>query len=203
MRRAQRQGRGAWFIVVRRPAAAIINGMKHAIRSLVLLLALAPLARAEVVESSASSLAIKYVLTLSMPPEKAWPSVIDIAKWWGSDHTFSGNAANLHLDARAGGCWCETLPSGGSVQHMSVLTVMPNQRLVLAGALGPLQTAGVSGAMTFQLKAKELTVTYNVGGYYPGGLSSVASIVDQVLGSQLTRLQRLIDTGSAEERSSK
>ena len=45
-----------------------------------------------------------------------------------------------------------------------------------------------------------MTLTYNVGGYYPGGLASVAPAVDQVLGSQLARLQRLINTGSAEEK---
>src|SRR5512141_3262978 len=166
--------------------------MKSVIRALALLLAVAPIARAEVVESTANALALKYVVPLSAAPEKVWPSVLDIAKWWSGDHTYSGNAANLRLDARAGGCWCETVPSGGSVQHMTVATVLPNQRLVLTGALGPLQTAGVSGALTFLLTPKELTSTYNVGGYYPGGLASVAAIVDQVVGSQIARLQRFL-----------
>lgn len=182
-----------------RASRRTIAAMKYA---LALLLLLAPIARGEVVESSASSLRVKYLLTVPASPEKAWQSFVNIAAWWSSDHTFSGNAANLRLDPRVNGCWCESLPNGGGVQHMTVVLVMPNQRMTLAGALGPLQTSGVAGAMTIQFVPKgaatEMSVTYNAGGFYPGGLASVAPVVDQVLGTQFARLGRWIETGSAE-----
>ena len=178
--------------------------MKRILVAVAVAVTLAGIARAEVVETSASSIQVKHVLTVSTTPDKAWQSFVNIGAWWGSDHTFSGSSANLKLDPHYGGCWCETLPNGGGVQHMTVVFVSAPQRMTLSGALGPLQTAGVAGAMTFQFVAKgastEMTLTYNVGGYYPGGLAAVAPSVDQVLGSQFARLQKLISTGSAEEK---
>ena len=166
-------------------------------------LAAAPLLRADVVESSPSSLKVKEVLTVAATPEKAWQSFMQIGKWWSGEHTYSGDASNLHLDARAGGCFCETLPGGGGVLHMTIVYFVPNQRMTLTGGLGPLQTAGVAGSLTFQVVARgtgaEIQLLYNVGGFYPGGLNTVGSGVDSVLGMQMQRLQRLIDTGSAEE----
>jgi hypothetical protein len=167
-----------------------------------LFLALAPVVRAEVVESSVNTMKIKQVRTVAVGSEKAWKAFLEVNHWWSSDHTFSGDSANLHLDARAGGCWCETLPNGGSVLHLTVVYVAPNTRMTLTGGLGPLQTTGVAGALTFQIVPKgdgaEIAIVYNVGGYYPGGLSSVAAGVDSVLSEQIDRLQRLIETGSPE-----
>ena len=181
--------------------------MKRVLLGLVVAATLTGIARAEVVETSASSMRVRHVLTVSATPDKAWQSFVNVGGWWNGEHTFSGNAANLKLDPHAGGCWCETLPNGGGVQHMTVVFVSAPQRMTMSGALGPLQTGGVAGAMTFQFVAKgaatEMTLTYNVGGYYPGGLTGVAPAVDQVLGSQFARLQRLIDTGSAEEKPAK
>jgi len=164
---------------------------------------LAVSARAAVVDASANGLAIKHVMTVNASAEKAWKSLIDVGRWWGSDHTYSGSAANLRIETRPGGCWCETLPNGGFVQHMAVVFVQPNQKLVLTGGLGPLQTTGASGAMTFAIASKdaehsEITFTYNIGGYFPGGLGPIGAGVDHVLVEQLERLERLINTGSAE-----
>jgi uncharacterized protein YndB with AHSA1/START domain len=181
-----------------------LNDKASSAALVLLLFAFAPIAGAEVVESSANSLKVKHVLTVSATPEKAWQSFLQIEKWWSGDHTFSGDAARLRLEPRAGGCFCESLPGGGSVLHMTVVFVAPNQRMTMSGALGPLQTAGVAGAMTFQITAKDggsqIALVYNVGGFYPGGLNSVGAGVDEVLGLQFARLRRLIDTGSADEK---
>jgi uncharacterized protein YndB with AHSA1/START domain len=167
-----------------------------------LVLLTAPIASAEVLESSPNSLRIRHKITTTAKVDKAWSAFLDIGKWWSGIHTFSGSAANLRLDARPGGCWCETMPKGGFVQHMSVIAVMPNDRLVLSGALGPLQTSGVAGAMTFQFGStatgSQITFTYDVGGHTQGGLDKLGVAVDQVLGDQMTRLKRYLDTGSAE-----
>lgn len=165
--------------------------------------ALAPLAHAAVVESSASSLQVRHTLTIAAKPEKVWQSLLHVEQWWSGAHTYSGNAANLRLEPRAGGCFCETLPNGGGVVHMTVVNLRPNAQLTLSGALGPLQTSGATGAMTFTIapaaSGSTLTLTYNIGGYLAGGLDKVAAPVDTVLGEQLARLQRVVETGRAEE----
>src|SRR4051812_41820336 len=91
-------------------------------------------------EADAQHAVLDYAITVKAAPAQAYAHVVDVAHWWSSDHTYSGDAKNLHLDARAGGCWCEKWP-GGSVQHMSVLLAMPGKQLRLSGGLGPLQSA--------------------------------------------------------------
>ena len=65
-------------------------------------LAAAP-ARAEVVEVSETGFTVKEAVTVSVPPEKAYAAFVAIGKWWDSAHTFSGDAANLSIDAEAAG----------------------------------------------------------------------------------------------------
>jgi len=177
--------------------------MRTELLSAIVCLLVVPLASAEVVESSANSLRVRHVRTVQASPEKVWNSFLRVSGWWNSDHTYSGSAANLRIEPHAGGCFCETLPNG-SVQHMTVVFVSANDRMTLSGALGPMQTAGVAGALTFQIapggEGSEMTLTYNVGGYYPGGLSSIATVVDGMLSEQCTRLQRFIETGMPEEK---
>lgn len=167
-----------------------------------LALALPPLAHAAVVETSANSLQVRHTLTLAAKPEKVWQSLLHVETWWSSEHTYSGSAANLRIEPRAGGCFCETLPDGGGVVHMTVVSLRPNAQLTLTGALGPLQTSGVAGAMTFTIapaaSGSTLTMTYNVGGYFAGGLDKLAGPVDAMLGQQMQRLQRVVETGKAE-----
>ncbi len=157
-------------------------------------------ATAEVVESSTATMKIREVIELPAPVDKAYASFVKIGSWWDKEHTFSGDAANLSLDARPGGCFCEKLPDGGGVLHLTVVFVAPSQRIILSGALGPLQATGVTGAMSFSFVAKpsgsELLLVYNVGGYYPNGLQSVAPNVDLILAQQMQRLKSLIETGS-------
>jgi uncharacterized protein YndB with AHSA1/START domain len=158
-------------------------------------------ARAEIIESSPASMKIRHVLEIAAPAPQVYQTFLRLGSWWSKEHTFSGNAANLTLRAVPGGCWCEKLPDGGGVQHMTVVYVAPGQRITLSGALGPLQTAGVAGAMSFSFVSKgsgtELVMTYSVGGYYPDGLASIAPGVDAVLREQLLRLKSVAETGSA------
>ncbi len=93
-------------------------------------------ATAEVVESGAMTMKIKEVIELAAPVDRAYASFLKIGSWWDKEHTFSGDAANLSLDARPGGCFCETLPNGGGVLHLTVVFIAPNQRVTLSGALG-------------------------------------------------------------------
>ncbi|WP_336967554.1 ATPase [Sphingobium aromaticiconvertens] len=124
-------------------------------------------------------------------------------RWWNSDHSYSGDARNMTLDARIGGCFCEVLPAkdglfAGSVEHARVIHAAPGRTLRLVGSLGPLQAEAVTGTLTFTLKplgagGTRIDMTYVVGGYVRGGTGKLASAVDRVLGQQLQGLKRAAD----------
>ena len=168
--------------------------------SLMLLAVFCTQPRAEVREATTTHAAFQYAITVQATPTRAYAALIDVPHWWSPKHTFSGNAANLRLDARAGGCWCEKLPGGGSVQHMTVTAARPGAQLRLSGALGPLQDGDLTGNMTWTLESAKnggatLTMSYLIDGYFPGGLDQLSGVVDQVLAEQVGRLQRFIETG--------
>jgi hypothetical protein len=112
----------------------------------------------------------------------------------------------LRIEPRQGGCFCESLPSGGTVEHLSVVYTDPGKALRLTGGLGPLQATAATGALTWEMSGTEdgttITVAYAVGGYVPGGIDSWSAGVDRVVGEQLERLARFIDTGNPEAPSS-
>ncbi len=140
----------------------------------------------------------EHVIELAADPVVAYEGLTSrVHEWWDAIHSYSGNAENFTLDARAGGCFCEALDNGGSVQHMQVVWANPGKGLRLSGGLGPLQTMGVAGSMSFDLEANDtggttLRYRYEVGGFTTGGLAALASPVDQVQLGQLQRLQRLL-----------
>ncbi|MBS0418632.1 MAG: SRPBCC family protein [Proteobacteria bacterium] len=159
-----------------------------------------PVATAEVTSVGAAGFEIREQIHVSAAPDAVYGSLLSPKRWWDPQHTYSGNAQNLTLDAKAGGCWCETLPGGGSVEHLSVVYFAPGKVIRFRGALGPLQAMGVAGSMTVKLTATgggtELTLTYVVGGYYKAGFDELAKAVDGVLASQVGRLKKWIETGS-------
>lgn len=175
--------------------------MFRTLGTVVLLLAMAAPARAEVVDAQASGFALKYVYDIAKPREAVYRAIADVAHWWDAAHSYSGEGRNLTLDARPGGCFCERLPGGG-VQHMVVIHANAPGQLTLQGGLGPLASLGVSGAMQWTLTDRaggtHLEVTYNVGGYMPGGLAALAPLVDQVMGLQVTRFKTFVETGRPE-----
>ena len=156
-------------------------------------------ARAEVMDATPGGFQVRHAVEIAAPAAKVWASLVQPAIWWDSSHTWSGSAANLSLAAASGGCFCERLPGGGSVLHMTTVYAQPGQKLTLFGALGPLQSSGAAGHMTFGLAEKDgkttLTVTYDVGGYMKGGLDRIATPVDGVIGQQVARLKSQIETG--------
>jgi len=147
-------------------------------------------AAAEVVQSADTGFTVSHKLSIAAAPARVWEALIHPGLWWEGAHTYSGDAKNLTLDARAGGCWCEKTASGG-VEHMRVVYVAAPATLRLLGGLGPLQAMPVTGVMTIELKpvgaGTEANFTYAVAG--PGGLAPVAAPVDGVLGSQWARLK--------------
>ncbi len=163
--------------------------------------ALAPLAHAEVKESSADAFFLSYEGAVAAPTAKAYADIVQIGKWWNSEHTYSGKSVNLTLKPEAGGCLCERWKDG-SVEHGEVLMAMPGKVLRLRTELGPLQERALTGILTFWLKnedsATTLTVEYRVNGASASGLDQLAPNVDEVLGEQVARLRRYIATGNPE-----
>jgi len=154
-------------------------------------------AAAEVQSAASNGFEVRETVHVAAAPDKAYAALLLPARWWSSDHTFSRNAANLNLDARAGGCWCETLPDGGSAEHLRVVYAAPGKALRLRGALGPLQGMGVDGAMTWSLKGSangtDISVSYAVGGFTKDGFEELSKAVDHVLSEQIERLKKFID----------
>jgi len=161
------------------------------------------LAHAAINDADIGGFSVSETLHIGASPKAVFAMLVKPARWWSSEHTFSHDAKNLTLAPRAGGCWCETVAHGGSVLHLTVVAVKPNEALVMRGALGPLQGLGVDGALSIELKAAaggtDLTATYNVGGYLKGGLASWAAPVDRVLGEQFNRLKAALEGGKAKE----
>jgi uncharacterized protein YndB with AHSA1/START domain len=154
-------------------------------------------AGAEVVSAANNGFEVRESVHVAAPADKAFAALLTPSRWWSSSHTFSRNASNLTLDARAGGCWCENIPEGGSAEHMRIVFLMPGKMLRLRGALGPLQSMGVDGALTFTLKSAangtDIAVNYAVGGYTKDGFDELSKAVDHVLGEQMESLKKLID----------
>lgn len=166
------------------------------------LLLLAASACAEVVSASEGGFEVLEKASIAAAPKDVYARVVNIGTWWNSAHTYSGDAANMSLDLRPGGCFCEKLKDGGGVQHLVVVNFVPDKVLRLAGGLGPLQGLGVAGSMTILLAptatGTDLTLRYRVGGYSAEGLKQLSAPVDQVLGEQVARLKRVTETGKAE-----
>ena len=94
-------------------------------RSLSIVLLLIPVltvpALAEVVDSSAHGFTSRSTAKIPASPHEVYARLIHTVNlWWSPDHTYSGNATNLRIDARQGGCFCEDLPNGGVVEHLAV-----------------------------------------------------------------------------------
>jgi uncharacterized protein YndB with AHSA1/START domain len=158
--------------------------------------------RGEVVESTAAGFSVRNTAVIDAPPAKVYADLTDkVGSWWDPAHTFSHDARNVSIDARPGGCFCERLPDGGGVQHMSVVYAAPGKLLRLTGALGPLQEAAIAGTMTWTLSPSQgdgrttVQLDYTAGGFRPGGLRDISAAVDGVLRGQLARLKAFVETG--------
>jgi hypothetical protein len=173
--------------------------MKQLLRLFCAVLILSAAPAADVVDSAPGGFTLKIVVEAGAPAAKAYSSLIDVGAWWDPEHTFSRQASNLMLDATAGGCFCEKLPDGGGVRHMTVVYADPGRLLRMTGGLGPMQDMAVTGSLSFAIAEttgkSTVTLTYKVGGYLPGGLDAMAKPVDGVLTAAMQRLKRYIETG--------
>ncbi|GAA5051971.1 SRPBCC family protein [Erythrobacter westpacificensis] len=168
--------------------------MRNLATALVLGLLAAP-ASAEVVESSTGGFATHDSAVVAADRQAVWEALIHPEDWWS--HTWSNDSANLSLDPRAGGCFCETLPAAdgwgeGSVEHMRVITVMAGSTLRMSGSLGPLQAEGLTGTLTVTVEdagaGTRISWDYVTGGEARFPAAQFAPVVDSVQTEFLTAL---------------
>ncbi len=159
-------------------------------------------ASAEVTEVRDSGFIVKLSAEAQASKSETWKTLIAPARWWSSEHTYSGDAGNLWLDAQATGCFCEKLPRPkdapetqriGSIEHMHVVYADPQSGVLrMSGGLGPLQQDAGNGTLTVTLKqANEVTRidwVYAVSGLIVLKPEEIAPLVDQVLREQIERL---------------
>ncbi len=169
------------------------------------LLALVGAAQAETSDVSAGGFTVTHAMVVDAQPQQVWQAFTQLPRWWNNEHTWSGQASNMSLDASAGGCWCEHWSAGGapaSVMHGRVLLATPGAALRLQAWLGPLQELPVAGVLTFGTARRDgatrLRVTYRVAGPAEAGLDKLAAKVDSVMGEQVKRLKAFIETGKPE-----
>jgi hypothetical protein len=167
------------------------NLMKRTIAVVLFAFALAHVAVADIADSGTTGFTFKTTLNIQAPPETVYKQFLAIGNWWDPNHTYSGDAHNLSIEQKAMGCLCETLPNGGAVRKM----------IVMSGGLGPLQSLAATGTMKIVLSpagdGTKLDVTYSVGGYLPAGMNTFASPVNEVLMGQFARFKSYVETGSA------
>ena len=150
-------------------------------------------AAAEVVSADAHAFEIRHTANLVVTQAAAFAAIGQVQNWWSKDHTYSGNAANLSLEMRPGGCFCEQLDGSGGIEHLRVTYVQPGERVVLTGALGPLLFQAVSGVMDIKVEriagGSKISMIYRAAGFAKGNGAELAPAVDQVLGEQMKRLR--------------
>ncbi len=155
-------------------------------------------ASADVVTLHDQGFVLSKRITVRASPATVYRTLGKPATWWSGKHSWSGDARNLSMQLKAGGCFCEALPKEkGSVEHGRVIYARPGKMVRLHAALGPLQAEAVSATLTWTLKpvtgGTEIVQDYIVSGMIRGGAATFAPAVDAVLSEQLERLARRID----------
>lgn len=148
-------------------------------------------ASAEIAARSDDGFTLVFERRIEAPADAVLAAVARPAEWWSDAHTFSGSAANLSVDLRPGGCWCETLPDGG-VRHGEVVLVWPAQRMVRFNApFGPLQGMAADAVLTVTWadapdgSGRLLKWSFVVAA---PGAGALAEPVEAVIGEQFARL---------------
>lgn len=170
--------------------------MRKSLLTGLIVAAIATPAAAEVTARSENGFTLSFEQPITAAPETVLETLATPAGWWNSDHTYSGDAANIRLDLVPGGCWCEALPGGG-VKHAETVLVWPERGMVRFDApFGPLQAIGADAVLTMTWAdpadggARRLRWSYVVSG---PGTGAMADVIDGVLAEQFNRLGRRLN----------
>ena len=171
--------------------------MKQSIAALALCLFSLP-TNADVMNAGPGGFTIEHEVVVDAGRGRVWQAAIDeVGHWWNDDHTISGDAGRMSIDAKPLGCFCEKLVGDDGMVHLVVTSVSGNVMLRMTGGLGPLGLMGVNGNMTWEFfdsgEGTQVKFTYAVGGYRPGGLDGIAVPVDYVIGEALALLKAYVE----------
>lgn len=151
----------------------------------------ASVVHADVITASDEHFILRLESDSALAPDALWERLIVPAAWWHPDHTYSGDAKNLTLEAKAGGLWREDW-AGGSVEHGRVLLLQPGKVLRMQAPFGPLQSVGAYAVWTITVMPadKGSVVRFDVSAVAPAGagLESLAPAVNAVKSEALRRL---------------
>ena len=150
-------------------------------------------ASAAVEAVNADGFVVRHEITVPVDRKRAFSAMVHPERWWSDAHTWSGSAANLSLDARAGGCWCERWAQG-EAEHGVVIRVVRDENLRVRAAFGPLQEMALNGVFDLALSDAEgggtrIVATFRVNGPASAQLDKLAAPVDGVIGEQVERLR--------------
>jgi uncharacterized protein YndB with AHSA1/START domain len=167
-----------------------------------LLAAFATPSFADVMDSASNGFTVRSSVSIAATREQVYRAAVQqVGDWWNDDHTVSGDATNMRIDARPLGCFCEDLGEGAGLAHMTVTFVNPLVMIRFNGGLGPLGLMGTDGNMTWEFEDEaggtKVTLNYAVGGYLAGGLDAIAPAVDGVLSEQLAFLKAFLESRSS------
>lgn len=155
------------------------------------ILGLASPAAADVPIVGPNGFVSQHFIDVAVPPDQAYRTFGNVAQWWNPEHTYSGDAKRLRMKLRAGGCFCERLAGGGTVEHMRVAYADPGKRIILNGPLGPLLYQAVVGVMDVRFakvqRGTMISLEYRVAGFAMNNGDKLAPLVDKVLAEQVRR----------------
>lgn len=140
-----------------------------------------------VTESSSDGFTISLSQESQRSDAELWQRLQHPEIWWSSAHSWSGDAANMSVEMRAGGCWCERV-GDGVVVHGRILRIDAGRAVLFDAPLGPLNEAAVSTRLSWRVENQRVVWRYQVFGALPMPVEQLAPLVEGVLAEQLRRL---------------
>ncbi|MBX9575929.1 MAG: hypothetical protein K2X07_09855 [Caulobacteraceae bacterium] len=154
-------------------------------------------AAAEVVARSENGFTLRFVSQVAADADRIPASLEALPHWWDGAHSYTGEAANLSLDLKPGGCWCEKMPDGTSFDHGRTTSVQPD-RMLFHAPFGPLRGRATRSdlEMTWRREPTGLTLvwTMTVEGV---GVGAMADPVDAVMAAGFRRWATYLETFAA------
>ena len=147
-------------------------------------------AYAELVKTADDGFIVKHSVNIASDKAAVFTTMTGkVGEWWNPDHSFSGDAGNMLIDAE---CFCERW-GDNLVRHLNTEIWIEDSKVVMEGGLGPLKELGLAGTMIWSLASNEdadTTVTwkYHVYGFSETSVPELAVAVDGVLKEQIDRL---------------
>ncbi len=173
--------------------------MKHRLTASALALAAAVTATpatAEIVSRTPDGFTLRFTRTAMADAAAVPASLTALPLWWDGAHSYTGEAANLSLDLKPGGCWCEKMPDGSDFDHGRTVSVAAD-RILFHAPFGPLRGRATRADLTMTwaeaASGRVLTWTFEVEG---PGVGAMAEAVDGVMDAGFRRWSNWLITSS-------